>query len=250
MRKDWFEEWFDTDYYQMLYLQRNELEANDFASQLDQHLKLGTGARILDVGCGRGRYALAFHRMGHQVTGIDLSAVKTRLNQSLQSEGLEFFQHDMRRIFRVNYFDLVVNLFTSFGYFETQHDERSAARSIATNARWNGYVVLDFLNAETLRKRLVPRENIHRADVQFQIHRYATDRLIIKEIVVEDGEFTKTYLEKVRLYSMQELIELFSPFHLQWMGSYGDYQLNPYIASESDRMILVFQKKVAHGVAD
>lgn len=242
MSKEWFEEWFDTDYYQLLYHQRNQEEASAFARFIAKQLGLKPGSRILDVGCGRGRHAVAFHDLGFQVTAIDLSDHKISLSQHLQTHSLEFLQHDMRRAFRINYFDLVVSLFTSFGYFHTPHDERSAARSMAANVSWNGFLLVDFLNPVKLVDHLIQKEIVLRNDIQFHVTRSLKDQHIQKLIKVIDKDFTQTFVEKVKLYHFEELVDLFKPFHMSLVASFGNYHLESYQPIHSERMILLFKK--------
>ena len=48
------------------------------------------GAEVLDLGCGQGRDALMIARLGHKVTGVDIS--KTGVSQMMEQaevEGLE-----------------------------------------------------------------------------------------------------------------------------------------------------------------
>ena len=103
--KEWFEDWFDTVFYNTLYIERNEEEADGFVDRLVQELHLVKGTKILDVGCGNGRHAIALHELGFDVTGIDLSYKKIAGIQAIQNDNLHFYRHDMRHIFRINYFD-------------------------------------------------------------------------------------------------------------------------------------------------
>ena len=111
MVKKWFEEWFDTDYYRELYKQRDGEEADRFVDQLVKHLQLKSGMRILDVACGRGRHSFVLRQLGFDVTGIDLSDLKIAECLEHEDPYLNFFKHDMRRTFRINYFDCVFNFF-------------------------------------------------------------------------------------------------------------------------------------------
>lgn len=242
MQKNWFEDWFDTAYYKELYKKRDEEEASMFIEPLVRHLQLPTGSKILDVACGRGRHALALNQMGFDVTGIDLSFSKIMENQRLNSDSLNFFRHDMRHIFRVNYFDCVLNLFTSFGYFDSIYDEKKASKSISANLKWNGLLLIDFFNAIHVLNNLTPRERIETDNFIFNIERTYDGERIIKQIKVSDGDVEKTYLERVRLYKKDELIKLFGYSGLQFLESFGSYQFDPFDLYHSERMILLFTK--------
>lgn len=240
--KEWFEDWFDTDYYKALYSDRNENEADCFVELLVNKLKLQPNCRILDVACGRGRHAMALNQLGYDVTGIDLSFKKIAANLPNENNHLHFYRHDMRHLFTIRYFDAVFNFFTSFGYFESSYDERNAAFAMAANVNWNGYLVIDYFNAAFLRKNLIPLEDINIGPYEFTIRKSFGGGRILKEICIKEHECKSVYYEKVRMYSFPQLVGLFSRHSLKLVDAFGSYQLDPYVESDSERMILIFKK--------
>src|SRR5690606_8758177 len=114
---EWFKDWFNSPYYHLLYNHRDENEAIFFLDNLIAKLQPKPDARILDLACGRGRHAVYLRTKGFDVTGVDLSPENIRLAATTAGERLHFYVHDMRYLLLSNYFDLVLNLFTSFGYF-------------------------------------------------------------------------------------------------------------------------------------
>ena len=71
--KAWFESWFDSPYYHILYKDRDMKEAEEFIDHLMDRLHLPSGSKILDMGCGKGRHSVYLNRKGYNITGIDLS---------------------------------------------------------------------------------------------------------------------------------------------------------------------------------
>ena len=69
----WFESWFDTAYYHALYAHRNDAEAMAFMDALVGYLRLESGAKVIDVACGKGRHAAHLAELGMDVLGFDLS---------------------------------------------------------------------------------------------------------------------------------------------------------------------------------
>ena len=112
---EWFEDWFDSPYYHILYRHRDTDEAEAFLSGLIKDIPMTPGSSVLDVACGRGRHAIYLNRQGFDVNGFDLSEQNTLHNLEFENDRLRFFRHDMRDVFCVNCFDYVVNLFSSFG---------------------------------------------------------------------------------------------------------------------------------------
>ena len=110
----WFKDWFNSPYYHILYGSRNEAEANRFIQNIANLLQFKKDELALDLACGKGRHSreLASHALN--VYGIDLSEESIKAASKLSCHNLQFEIHDMRKVYKQNYFDYVFNLFTSF----------------------------------------------------------------------------------------------------------------------------------------
>ena len=124
---EWYKSWFDTEYYNLLYQHRDNSEARIFIENLVKQIPHMESSKVLDLACGEGRHSNVLHDLGFEVTGIDISPNRIKAATSLTSDKLDFFIHDMQDVFRINYFDIVVNLFTSFGYFDCPKMEKNCA---------------------------------------------------------------------------------------------------------------------------
>ena len=122
MRKEWFANWFDSPYYHILYQKHNEQDAKKFLDILLAHLTPQyreaekVHLSVLDLACGKGRHSRYMASKGFDVTGIDLAHKSIKYASQFEKENLTFFEHDMRKPFRINYFDFILNIFTSFGF--------------------------------------------------------------------------------------------------------------------------------------
>ncbi len=240
---EWFQEWFETPYYDVLYEHRGSTEAKFFIENLVGALGLPPGCEVLDVACGKGRHAQVLEQMGFKVTGIDLSTTRIRQAQLFESPNLRFFQHDMRRLFCINFFDAVFSFFTSFGYFESEFDEAKAVQSLSANVKWGGLLVIDYFNPAKVVPMLPCHEVIEKFQLGFEIHRSLKGNKIIKDIVIHDAGKEYKFKEMVRAYDLDDFIAMFSKFHLKVMKVFGNYQLQPFSSASSDRMIIVFSKQ-------
>jgi len=54
---NWFEHWFNSPYYHILYKDRNEKEAQIFIDNLISYLQIPKKSNILDIACGNGRHS-------------------------------------------------------------------------------------------------------------------------------------------------------------------------------------------------
>lgn len=240
---DWFEDWFDSPYYHVLYKHRDNEEAEDFLNALIQGIPLHPFSRILDVACGKGRHAMFLSRHGFDVTGFDLSEQSILHNLKHANERLHFFRHDMRDVFCVNCFDYVMNLFSSFGYFEKDIDNLHALRSSVTALRKGGTFIFDYANTLQVRKQLVPESAESIDGITFRIRKYIREPFIVKEIDLTDNGVTHHYREELRLFEPETLLKMMESCGLEIKSLYGDYALHPFDADRSNRLIVVATKK-------
>ena len=238
----WYETWFDSTYYHILYKNRNDDEAEKFIHKLLRQLSPAQGSKFLDIGCGAGRHCVQVHNQGHEVVGLDLSENSINTAKKYEEAGLTFYVHDMRQKFRINYFDYVLNLFTSFGYFDSEREEIKTLEANAGNLKPNGFIVIDYLNAEKVKQNLVEQEQKTIEGVTFQISRKIENNQVIKTIAFESEKGLQQHQEKVKLLTLVDFERYFDRTGLELTSTFGDYQLNSF-NSESDRLILVGKKR-------
>lgn len=240
----WFKDWFNTPYYHALYQHRNHDEAAAFIQQLIQTLAPASTATMLDVACGKGRHALQLAQSGFDVTGIDLSEASIEAAQEFAHDRLHFYQHDMRRVFRINYFDYVFNFFTSFGYFNHPRDNERALHAMSSAMKPNGTLVMDFLHVDHAIRQLVPAEQQQRGNVVFDITREATPSHIVKTIRITDPELDQSlvFQEQVARLTLADFDALFARVGLQRVQLWGNYQLEAFDADSSPRLIMMAKR--------
>lgn len=236
---EWYNTWFGTHYYDLLYGHRDEQEAAAFVQALLQHLQPTPHATVLDAACGKGRHAILLAEAGLTVTGIDLSYGSISEALAYETADLSFFQHDMRKIFRVRYFDLICNFYTSFGYFENPADDLACIRSFAAGLKPGGKLVIDFLNIYHTLQHLVEDESREIDGIHFIISKSFVNGFLLKKITVIDGDKTHVYEEKVRALERKHFEQYFEKCGLRLMDVFGDYKLSPFHRSSSDRLILI-----------
>jgi len=239
---EWFEDWFNSKYYHILYGHRDDLEAHAFITNLSRELNLSPGDHVLDLGCGKGRHARFFNSLGYKVVGADLSCDSIASAREHENETLSFVVHDMRHKLVMRNFDLVVNLFTSFGYFESQTDNLNLLKSVHEYLNAGGRLVIDFLNSEKIINQLVPEE-VKRCDgIDFFIERKIESGFIIKTIQFTDNNENFKFLEKVQLLTLTDFEELFLKSGFRILSVFGDYNLGKFEPKNSDRLILIAEK--------
>ena len=240
----WYKDWFDSPFYHKLYFERDEKEAAAFIQKLVHFLQPQPGSRMLDVACGRGRHSLLLAEMGFDVTGIDLSPRSIDYAKQFEKNNLQFFQHDMRLPFWINYFDLAFNFFTSFGYFATRREHDDAMRTIAGGLKRGGIFVIDYLNVHYAEEHLVHNELKNVSGTSYEIHRWQDEYFFYKKIRIADATLTvpEEYTEKVAKFSLGDFTDMLSFQYMQVIEVFGDYNLDPYDLRKTPRLIIIAKK--------
>lgn len=240
--KEWFETWFDSPYYHILYQHRDEAEAEHFMDKLLAAMNLPRGASALDVACGKGRHAVYLAEKGLEVTGIDLSWKNIGHAMHFEKPNLSFFLHDMRNPFYINYFDVVFNLFTSFGYFETEKENLQAIHSMSKAMKKGGKLVIDFFNAAKISQALTPHEYITREGILFLVEKKMQENMVLKRIYFQDLGRSFEFEERVQSLRLADFERLFKKNDLKISAVFGNYQLHPFDEPVSERLIIIAEK--------
>jgi len=240
--KEWYQSWFESPYYDLLYKDRDQEEADMFIHNLVTHLAPSKNALMLDLACGKGRHSIALNRMGYNVTGVDLSQRKIKAAKQHENSSLSFEVHDMRMPLEPNKYDYVFNLFTSFGYFDNEEENKVVLTNVFNSLKSKGIFILDYVNGERASKYLLKHEEYSLEGVDFSIYRYAKNNVIVKEIKIKDGVVECSFTEKVNIFSETKLKEYITGCGFEVLETFGDYQLNKFIAKDSDRLIIISRK--------
>lgn len=238
----WFEEWFNSPYYHILYKNRDETEAKLFIDNISLSLDIENNAKILDLGCGRGRHAIYLSQKGFDVTGIDISPQNIRYAKKFKNDKASFYVHDMRKPFKTNYFDYIMNLFTSFGYFEKDEENYLTISSAAKSLKPNGHLIIDFMNSKKVMDNLVDDETKNISGLQFDIHRFIENGFIVKQINIKDRSENYFFKERVKAITLKDFEKYFDATGFKIINLFGDYTLSKFDEKRSDRLILIGRK--------
>jgi len=238
---EWFSDWFDTSYYHILYKNRDEKEAKFFIENLCNFLAIKPNSSLLDLACGKGRHSITLNELGHKVLGVDLSQNSISVAKQHERRGLHFEVHDMRKIIPGLSFDVIFNLFTSFGYFDSSVENKKVIFSVANMLYEKGIFVIDFLNADKVVANLVSEEEKMIDGIQFLIKRIVEGEHIYKKITVIDKNETKNYVERVQLLRLGDFEKLLAP-EFKILHTFGNFDLQKFDATSSDRLIIIAEK--------
>lgn len=241
----WYHHWFGADYLQ-LYQHRSPREAAATIAWLVGELKVLPPARVLDLACGNGRHSRELIRLGFETYGFDLSwPLLIEAIGPNDANQLERVRGDMRYLpFASGCFSLILSLFTSFGYFNSEEGDAQVIKEVGRVLRSGGIYVLDFLNAPLVRKQIVPTEETRIDDKKVTIFRWLDEprsRVEKRILIHETRGAVREYRESVRLYTEEELHNLFETASITVRTIYGDYNGSTH-SNDSPRLILIGHK--------
>ena len=237
-KKDWFTEWFNTPYYHILYKDRNDEDAQLFMKNITAFLQLPKSTHILDLPCGKGRHSVYLNSLGYRVTGGDLAENSILHASKFKNERLNFKVHDMRKPFN-NKYGAIFNLFTSFGYFDDDKEDLQILKNIKNGLQPDGYFVFDFLNATKVEANLVAQEIKVVDNITFHIKREVSNGFIQKNINFFADNTHHNYTERVKFLDEEKMKMYFKKTGFTILHTFGDYALNSFQNSSSDRLIII-----------
>lgn len=241
---EWYKNWFASEEYLEVYRHRDEDDADNLINLILSETQLPENAKVLDAACGAGRHAVILKEKGYNITAFDLSKVLLKIgkrNSQKLNYNINFFCSDIRNVPLKAKFDLIINLFTSFGYFDTYEENFHFIKSSKKTINENGYFVFDYFNKYELLNNLVPETIKEKNGKIYFEKRFISQNRIIKEISIIGNGGNNSYVESVGLYSPDEIISSFKNFGYFIKNIYGDYKGNNFNKEISERLIIIAQ---------
>jgi SAM-dependent methyltransferase len=239
VERRWYETAFDRGWLRA-YAHRGDAEASRHAPAVARWLGVHAGQRVLDVGCGAGRYARALAVLGLRVTGIDLSRpmIEEALERSPMLPGSPtYVLGDARRMLFHEQFEGAVSMFTSLGYFEDAEDDARILRGVRRALVPGGRLLVDFLNAAHLRATFVESKERLSAGLRvLEVRRIDESSpggpVVEKRVTIfhpRTGHEEAAWTERVRLYDADEIDALLAAAGLRTVGHrMGDLDGTPH----------------------
>ena len=205
------------------------------------------GNAALDLCCGPGRCSVALAKKGFAVTGVDRTAFllqKARARARRARVRVEWVEMDMRDFVRPESFDLVLSMFTSFGYFDDKSQDMTVLRNVFSSLRSGGLLVIDVMGKERIAKSLQPTtsETLPDGTMLVQRHEVFDDWTRIRNdwILIRRGR-ARSFKFHHTLYSGQELKDRLEQVGFSSVRLYGNLGGDEY-GPNASRLIAVARK--------
>lgn len=212
-------------------------------------LGLPFGSRVLDAPCGQGRHAHLLAEAGFRVDGIDYSRqlLAAALRRGI-GPSLHYRRADMRSLPAVwtNRFDGIVNLFTSFGFFDTPSDDARVVAEFARVLKPGGVLIWHGASRDGVMSRFLSRDWWETDDgtVVMQERRFdpLSGVLYIDSTIRRKTGRTTRREHRIRLYTATRLAELCAREGLIVEEAFDGFTSRP-LTRRSTEMLLVARKQ-------
>jgi SAM-dependent methyltransferase len=233
-KQSWYEQdGFWETFAPALFSSDRMLSAGQEAEKIVSLLKLQPGTSICDLCCGLGRHSLELGRLGYRVTGVDRTGLyieQAKKKADEQGLNIRFVQEDMRTFCEPNAFDAVINVFTSFGYFEDAADDKQVLENVYTSLKDSGKFLIDIMGKEVL-ARIFQEKRWREEDgvIILEEAKLTEDWSSVDSrwIIIRNGRRDECRFT-LRLYSAAQLSELLKSCGFGRVEVYGDLSGSAY----------------------
>ncbi len=232
--------------YPILFTERRLSDASAEADKIISLLRIEPGANMLDLCCGVGRHSLELARRGFNVVGVDRTQFYLgKAAKQTEADGLnvEFVQCDMRDFCRRDAFNVVLNLYTSFGYFEDPEEDHRVVRNVYHSLKSGGLFLIETMGKEVLARIFLER-NWREEDGMIILEERKLSKnwsWIDNRWMMIKGNDRTEFRVSHRLYSATELSTLLAECSFTQIDVYGSLEGSPYDHT-AKRLVVVARK--------
>jgi SAM-dependent methyltransferase len=244
---EWFaDEKFWTDFYDYMFPTESFEKAID---ECDQIIKLiaPQGTDVLDLCCGPARHSVALAKKGYNLTSVDKTKYlldKAKEYSEKENVSIDLIEQDMRSYCNPGSFNLILNLFHSFGYFAEPEDDLKVVQNMYESLKDSGRVILELMGKEILARIFEETSSTILYNGAKVVQRRKVinswDEMENEWLLLKDNEY-RSYKIKHRVYSAMELKDLFECCKFKHIRIYGNLDGADY-DNNAERLILVAEK--------
>lgn len=248
-RANWYKVFFDKYYLPYVAIRKTNSDTRREVLFIVKNLKLKKGAKILDLACGLCRHGFKLAKMGFNITGIDLNSESLRIARETANKDklrMKLIKGDMRKIPFKNEFDAVINVFTSFGYFENNRDNFNVLREVNKSLKLKGLFLLDLQNKRWVLKNFTKRTWNKLGNIYILEDRSFNKKndILSNKIVfikLKNKKVEETYTHN-HLYDIYQIKINLKRRGFQILKVFGNYDYSRYHKINSPRMIILARK--------
>lgn len=242
---DWTEEYFDDIYLKYFLLQQDEARTKAQVDFIEKFLK--PKFYVLDAGCGIGRHSIELAKRGYSVLGVDSNSKYIEIARNRKNDlnlmNVNFEALDMRNLNFLEKFDAVINMWSSFGYFDDESNKKILI-NFFNALKKDGILILDIENRDYILKYFIRETFKEKEGGVFILERRKfnpINSVVSTHRYIVGPNLRKDYIRHVRIYSLTEIINLFKEVGFKQIEYFGNYNFEKFHV-DSERIIAVGKK--------
>jgi SAM-dependent methyltransferase len=245
----WYTEFFGEDYLRIYDSILPPKRAEREVDKIVERLELRPGSAILDLCCGHGRHAVALAERGYRVTGLDLSTFFLEKAAAAAAEAgvdLRLVHGDMRHIPFEEEFDAVINMFSAFGYLESEEEDQKVLSQVRKALKPGGLFLLETIHHASLMRNFEPQAwNViedHTVVLEEREMNLRTGRNEVTVTLIRPDGTRREYEHAMRIYTAAELIRMLTEADLEIDAVYGGLD-GAELTLEARRLVVIARKR-------
>lgn len=236
---NWAEKFFTEGYLDIFQALGKFDHTQDEAIAITQLLRLPEGSHLLDIPCGFGRFSRALFNAKFKVTAVDSSDYLLSIARS-ENPGPLYLRGDMRDPPPGPY-DAILNLWTSFGYFETPAEDHRSLAAWFSELKPGGVFIMEISDRE---RALSENPSLNSTTYKTRTIAGVTEDAWIdwdaSEAVIRYSFLDKILVGKTRIYSRQQLISMIQEVGFSSYECFGGFDKRD--KRPCDRLVIRAQK--------
>jgi ubiquinone/menaquinone biosynthesis C-methylase UbiE len=215
-------------------------------------LNITSETKLLDLCCGYGRHAYEIAKLSHcNIIGVDWSNEYLAMaKEHYSTPEITYRKGDMRDLPFDGEFDAVINLFTSFGFFDTDVKNEQVIQEVCQALKPGGLFLLDyenkfwFVHNDVQRKqRFWQKKDSDTYHLIENTYDVMNEREVYAVTILQRGTVVDQVGYSIRLYSLPELRAILNRQGFELVHVWGDYEGNSY--SVDSKRLITLSRKVA-----
>ncbi len=245
----WYASFFGEEYFHIYGSMLSDERTAREVEGIVKLLALPPGSHILDLACGHGRHAIPLAERGYRVTGQDLSEVflnRARAEAVTRGVHVNWVHSDMREIPFVDEFDAIINIFTAFGYLESDAEDQLVLHQVHRALRPGGRLLLELMHRDALIRGFQPFGVSRREDglLVTEERRFdqRTGRNAVQVTVIYPDGRRSELRHEARIYTLTELARMLARSALELHATCGGLD-GSQLTLDSRRLVVIAQKR-------
>ncbi|HNR89100.1 MAG TPA: class I SAM-dependent methyltransferase [Spirochaetota bacterium] len=187
--------------------------------------------RLLELGCGTGRFGAKFSRDRYVIFGMDRSLEMLRVSRMRAYRNFRVLCGDMRQLPLAGTFDFIFSVHDTMNYFLEYDDIRRVLRSVRRAMADEGVFMFDITTEHNINRHFdntVMRHSVRGTEIEWRNYFDRDTRLVYSVLDFRDRRgVVRTEKHVQRIYETDEILTLLEEEGFMTLDVFSDYSFEP-----------------------